>query len=168
MASPTYVPVFATRRGKELIVPRAASLPALCVKCGATATRPWRKKFYWHNPLLYLMIFFPGLLIYVIVALIVRKKMELNVPICDAHHADRRRYNLIATLMIVLCIPAGVILGNYGSQALGWITGLLMFIAFVVFYVMAGLGFAPKKIDDYGGVFRGACTAFLDQIPQQP
>ncbi|MGH9521855.1 MAG: hypothetical protein ACRD3E_04915 [Terriglobales bacterium] len=168
MASPSLIPASASRRGKELHVPRAASLPATCVKCGSAASRPWRKKFYWHNPLLYLMIIFPGLLIYAIVVLIVRKQMELNVPLCDAHHSDRKRYNLIATFMIVLCIPAGIFLGIYGSEALGWITGTLMFVAAVVFYVMAGMGFAPKKIDELGGVFRGACPAFLDQLPQQP
>lgn len=168
MASPISAPAFASRHGRDLHVPRAASLPPTCIKCGAAATTPWRKKFYWHNPLLYLMILFPGLLIYAIVALIVRKQMELNIPLCDAHHSDRKRYKLIATLMILLCIPAGVVLGMYASETLGWVTGTLMFLVSIVFYVMMGLGFGPRKIDESGGVFRGACAAFLDQLPEQP
>ena len=157
----------ASRRGKDLIVPRAAQLPAMCVKCGATATKPWRKKFYWHNPLLYIMILFPGLLIYAIVAIIVRKQMELNVPLCDGHHADRRRNLLIGTLMLIGCIPVGVILGAYVSETLGWVTGPLMFHVSLVFFSMGSLGFGPKKIDDFGGEFRGACEAFLSQLPAQ-
>lgn len=167
MAAPSIIPAIAFRRGKELNVARGASLPAICIKCGSAATKPWRKKFYWHNPLFYLMIFFPGILIYAIVALILRKQMELNVPLCDSHHADRNRYKLIALLMIILCIPAGVLLGMYGSETLGWTTGLLMFAVSVAFYVMTNMGLAPRKIDDSGAVFRGACAAFLDQLPQQ-
>ena len=157
----------ATRRGKELIVPRNASLPPFCIKCGVSATVPWRKKFYWHNPLLYLMVIFPGLLIYAIVAMIVRKQMELNLPLCETHHADRKRYKLLGTLMILGCIPAGIVLGVYVSEGLGWATGTLMFLASVVFYVMTNMGIGPRKIDEYGGEFRGACDAFLDKLPLQ-
>lgn len=137
----------------------------MCIKCGAAATTPWRKKFYWHNPALYFLVLL-NLLIYAIVAMIVRKQMELNVPLCDSHHADRKRYKLIATLMLVLCIPFGVALGVYVSEAMGWITGILMFLVSVVFYSLMGLGFAPRKIDEFGGIFRGACAAFLDQLPE--
>jgi FtsH-binding integral membrane protein len=158
-------PVLASRRAKDLFVPRSASLPPRCVKCGAAAATPWRKKFYWHNQALFLLVLL-NVIIYVIVAMIVRKQMELNVPLCDEHHANRKRYKLIATLMLILCIPVGVVLGMYLSEAMGWITGSLMFVVSIVFYAMTGLGFAPKKIDEAGGVFRGACAAFLDQLPE--
>lgn len=166
MVTPALVPAIASRKGKELIVPRAASLPAYCVKCGAPASTPWRKKFYWHNPWLTLLVLL-NILIYIVVAVIVRKNMELNVPLCDSHHADRNRYKLLAILMIVGCIPLGFLLGNFFSESLGWITGLTMFFASIVFYFLCGLGFRPTKIDDTGGVFRGACTAFLDLLPEQ-
>lgn len=113
------------------------------------------------------MILFPGLLIYAIVALIVRKQMELNIPLCDTHHADRRRYNLLAMLMLIGFIPVGAILGVYISEPLGWITGIGMFFAGVVFYSMGQLGIRPSKIDELGGVFRGAGTEFLNLLPQQ-
>lgn len=158
-------PTLASRKGKDLYVPRSASLPATCVKCGATATTPWRKKFYWHHPALLFLVLL-NILIYAIVAMIVRKQMELNVPLCEGHHADRKRYKLIATLMLVLFIPVGVVLGMYFSEAMGWITGTVMFLVSMVFYIMMGLGFAPKKIDEAGGIFRGACAAFLNQLPE--
>ncbi len=165
MVTPALVPAVASRKGKDLIVPRSASLPAQCVKCGAPASTPWRKKFYWHTPWLALLVVL-NLLIYVIVAAIVRKNMELNVPLCDNHHADRKRYKVLGIIMILGCIPVGLALGTYFSEPLGWITGLLMFFASVVFYFLCGLGFRPMKIDDNGGVFRGACTAFLDLLPE--
>ncbi len=113
------------------------------------------------------MILFPGLLIYAIVAMIVRKQMELNLPLCDAHHADRKRNKLIGTLMLVGCLPAGILLGMYASEMLGWVTGVLMFLASLVFYSLATLGIRPTKIDDNGGTFGGVCNAFLDLLPEQ-
>jgi hypothetical protein len=107
------------------------------------------------------------LLIYIVVAVIVRKNMELNVPLCDNHHADRNRYKLLAIFMICACIPVGLLLGNFFSETLGWVTGITMFFASIVFYFLCGLGFRPVKIDDTGGVFRGASTAFLDLLPEQ-
>src|SRR5690242_18011661 len=109
MATVAVSSVVATRRGKELLVPRSAALPACCIKCGQPAEKPWRKKFYWHTPWLALLVLL-NLLIYIIVAVIVRKNMELNVPLCDRHHADRKRYNLLSILMIVGFIPVGAIL----------------------------------------------------------
>ncbi len=149
-------------------MPRSASLPASCLKCGASATTPWRHKFYWHSPWFYLLILFPGLLIYIIVALIVRKQMELNLPLCEGHHADRKRNRLIALFMILGCVPVGIALGTFGSETLGWITGLLMFVASIVFYALSGMGIRVTRIDETGGVFRGACAKFLGLLPEQP
>jgi len=168
MVTPALAPAVATRRGKALIVPRTASLPAHCLKCGTPASTPWRKKFYWHPPLLYILILFPGLIIYVIVALIVRKQMELNLPLCETHHADRKRYRLIGWLMLAAFLPLGLVFGFYVSEPLGWVTGVGMFLASLVFLVLSNLGIGPTKIDEAGGMFRGACQSFLDVLPEQP
>src|SRR5262245_52238987 len=103
--APAQVPA-ACRRGKQMVVPRGSSLPASCVKCGAPAKTPWRKKFYWHHPAYYITIF-AGLLLYAIIVLIARKSMELNVPLCDAHHGERKRYNILAVILMLGAIPAG-------------------------------------------------------------
>jgi hypothetical protein len=87
-----------------LIIPapapgQAAALPQLCVKCGAPADgKPVVKTFYWHNPAFYLIIL-AGVLIYVIVAMIVRKSIRVSVPLC-AQHAHRR--SIAVTLAWVL------------------------------------------------------------------
>jgi hypothetical protein len=166
MASPVLTPALATRRGRDLVVPRSASLPAHCLKCGTAASIPWRKKFYWHNSWVYFLILL-NLLIYIIVAVVVRKQMELNLPLCDAHHADRKRYRLLGTLMLIGFVPAGLVLGANFSETLGWTTGALMFVAGLVFWQMSTLGIRASKIDEAGGVFRGASKAFLDMLPEQ-
>jgi hypothetical protein len=167
MASFTTAPIAgATRSGKKMRVPRGASLPAQCIKCGAPAQTPWRKKFYWHQPWLYILVVFPGLLIYAIVALIVRKNMELNVPLCDIHHSDRKRYNLLAAVMLIGFIPVAVVLATVFNMdgGLASLVGLAMFIVGLVFYSKASF-LRPTNIDDQSGTFQGADESFLKNLP---
>jgi hypothetical protein len=142
----------ATREGKVLVVPRGAAFPANCVKCGEPAERPWRKKFYWHNPLLYLLIIFPGLLIYAIIAMVVRKSIELAIPLCDVHHAERKRYILIGTILLLGCIPIGIFVetATHMFDGSGWLVGILMFIAGCIFLSRINL-IRPKKTRRGGG-----------------
>jgi hypothetical protein len=166
--APSTVPA-ACRQGKDLIVPRGAALPANCVKCGAAAERPWRKKFHWHSPYIYLIILF-NLLIYVIVALIVRKSIELNVPLCETHHGDRKRYNILAAVLMLGALPTGLLIGMTipGSEGIAILMGTIMFVAGLVFWVIASGYIRPKKIDETQAVFRGAGEAFLQLLPPKP
>jgi hypothetical protein len=156
----------AVRRGKELHIPRFSALPPLCVNCGAAAQVPWRKKFYWHTQWIFLLVLL-NIVVYLIVALIVRKQMELNVPLCDKHHAERKRYNLLGALFTLGALPVGIFIGTAFNDAEGfaWLTGFGMFVAGVVFLILAGKYLRPKKIDDQGGIFTGASEAFLTQLP---
>ncbi|HUJ81274.1 MAG TPA: hypothetical protein VLW83_05295, partial [Candidatus Acidoferrales bacterium] len=65
------------RDGKNLVVTRGAEVPPICVRCGEAATGGLLlKKFYWHEPWVYLLLL-PGVIWYIIAALIVRKRMDL-------------------------------------------------------------------------------------------
>jgi hypothetical protein len=159
----------ATRDGKILVVPRGSAFPANCVKCGEPAERPWRKKFYWHHPALYLMVIFPGLLIYAIVAMVVRKSIELSVPLCDVHQSERKRYIIIGTILLLGCIPAGVIAETelHLFDGAGFIVGTLMFFAGCIFLARIN-PIRPKKIDEFGAEFTGASEEFLKLLPPKP
>ncbi len=80
-------PAHAWREGDRLFIPAGGQLPPYCITCGEPAEDYIHQRFTWHHPLLYLLIFW-GFLPYVIVALIVRKKMEVEVPMCR-HHGHR-------------------------------------------------------------------------------
>src|SRR4051794_16174174 len=55
------------REGNALIVHKYATFSDRCIKCGSTENvTPLRRTLYWHNPALYILILFPGLLIYAI------------------------------------------------------------------------------------------------------
>ena len=77
----------AYREGKILVVvPSGCGLPARCVKCGAPSETLLTKAFRWHSSWVYLLIL-PGLIFYVIVALVVQRKARIGVPFCGAHRS---------------------------------------------------------------------------------
>ncbi len=81
------------RDGMFLVVPaHEASLPGRCVVCNAPAAERLMRRLYWRPGAYYLLILLSALL-YVIVAVIVRKRAQVEVGLCQ-QHASRRRPGL--------------------------------------------------------------------------
>ena len=71
-------------KGSLFVVRPGGLLPNRCVKCGSAPSEPWLDlTFFWHHPALFLLLVSP--IIYLIVSLIVGKKVTLAVPLCAAH-----------------------------------------------------------------------------------
>ncbi|MGC2695968.1 MAG: hypothetical protein WA738_09270 [Candidatus Angelobacter sp.] len=159
------------RDGGKLIVPAAVQgwnipLPPPCVKCGAPANgKPVHKNFSWHHPALYLLIL-AGVLVYLIVALIVRKSMRLTVPLC-AQHAQRRSLAVnLAWVIPLIGIADAFILPNFGVDGgLVALITVVMILAGIVIWAIVDYPIRPKFIDQYHGVFTGFCEAYLQQFP---
>ena len=163
----------ACRKGKLLVIPRGAALPPNCVKCGAPAEKPWRKKFYWHPPLLALCLLLMtiGLLLYVILGFALRKTMDLNVPLCAVHHRERKKYLAIGTILFVLFVPMGMAAAYWlpidSREAIGGFIGTAGFIGSLVFLILGTNYIRPKRIDNTHGEFTGTSEAFLQLLPPQ-
>lgn len=154
-------------QGKTLVVGRNITLPPICVKCGQpTARDPIKKTFQWHNPWLFLMILFPGLLFYLIVALIVRKKFELAVPVCEEHKLRRRRLLWTAAVLLLGGIPFGILLDSLGATS-GWVALLVIsvILAGMVFWAVGLNLLSPTYIGENYATFKGAGNDFLTQLP---
>ncbi len=152
--------------GNILVVPPGAALPAGCVKCGGAPARWLKKTFYWHNPLLYLLIL-AGLLIYGIVVLIVRKQAQLAVPLCEAHDSARKTKLWIGAILLLGCIPLPVALGTYlNSDAAGPIAFLLGIVMFFAGAIMISLSQVLRAtyIGDDCAKFKGADPNFLARL----
>lgn len=149
-------------RSGRFVVSRDTILPPQCVKCGNPATEPWlRKTFYWHHPGFYVLLISP--LIYVIVALIVNKKVALWVPLCGAHKKMRSALLWTAGILLVGCIPLPVALGSNGDDSavtLAICLGIAMFIAGGICLACSSL-LRPTYIGAQAAEFTGACPAFL-------
>jgi hypothetical protein len=171
MPAPPVFPI--TRDGAKLVIPVAmalpmALLPPVCVKCGAPADgTPVEKTFYWHPQWLYVLIFI-GVLIYAIVALVMRKQMRLRVPLCRQHAERRRGLLILAGILPVIGIADTFILPSFGVD-----TGLVVLVAVafilagLVLWAVAGSPIRPTFIDQYQGIFTGCSETFLQQFPQR-
>src|SRR5262245_13935624 len=105
------------RTGDRLVVSRlvdganeGATLPPFCVKCGAPSASTLSKSFYWHQPWLYVFIFF-GAVPYALLAMILRKRIDLKIPLCADHRRRRRNFILAAWLVALGGIAFPFVLG---------------------------------------------------------
>jgi hypothetical protein len=152
--------------GDVLVVPRGAVLPAYCVKCAGAPQRWLQKKFYWHDPLLYLLIIL-GVLVYAIVSLIVRKQAQLAVPLCEAHESARKTKLWIGVVLLLGCIPLPVALSvsinTDAAAGLGFLLGVVMFFAGLITISLSQV-LRPKYIGDDCAKFKGAAPEFLARL----
>jgi hypothetical protein len=151
-----------------LVMSKEAALPDRCVKCNSPANGlRLKRNLYWHNPIYYLLIF-GGVLLYLIVALIVRKSATVNIPLCEAHLA-RRRHMLIAGWLVFLLLGIGgfivAIAGNEPTLAL---LGVLGFFAGLILLIIAARTVIPTRIDDRFVWLKGINSDYLNGLPQWP
>lgn len=160
------------RRGSKLIIPAPAPgqpviLPAPCIRCGAPADgKPVTKTYAWHHPAIYLTIL-AGVLIYVIVAVIVRKLMKVTVPLC-ARHAQRRSIAVILAWVLPLIGIADIVIlsqFNVNGGVIALIAIALIF-AGIILWAVVGMPIRPSFIDQFRGEFSGFCKDYLQQFPE--
>src|SRR5690349_16062585 len=117
------------RDGNRLVMYKGATLPDRCVHCNEPANgRRLKRTLYWHHPLIYLVVL-AGVLVYVIVALVVRKRAVVMIGMCDRHYAWRLRSMLLWWLITAAC----AVLLWYGIRANSPIAGWAILTAVVVF-----------------------------------
>ena len=160
------------RRGSKLIIPaplpgQPAILPPPCAKCGAPADgKPVERTYYWHHPAIYLTIL-AGLLIYVIVALIVRKSMKVRVPLCAGHVQRRSIAVTLAWVLPLIGIADAFVLPQFNVD--GGIVALLtvvLVLAGLVIWAVVASPIRPSFIDPTRGEFTGFCDDYVQQFPE--
>lgn len=154
------------REGKKLFTRSETPFPDRCIKCNAPANGFRIKRvLYWHHPACYALILC-NLLIYAIVALVIRKKAVLHIGLCEVHRKQRRT-------AIIACL-----IGVFGGLALfmasaatdnGWlaIAGLGALLTGIVWGLVWGRTIAATKIENDNVWASGAGRAFLDQLPER-
>ena len=152
--------------GDKFVIPRDAVLPNRCLKCENAPTDPWlTKTFHWHHPALCFLLLQP--LIYVIVALIVRKKIELALPLCDVHKSIRKRRLWIGWGLLLACIPLpsglAASVENDTATGLAIILGFGMFLAGLVF-IACSSPLRVTRIRSDSAEFKGASRDFLANL----
>lgn len=155
------------RLGDRYVLFRGAVPPPVCIKCGAAVTtQPAVKPFYWHPPAWYLLILV-NLLVYVVVAMIVRKRFDVAVPLCDAHLARRRTLRwtaggLLAASAALFAVT--FVLGKDGPEPFTCVGSVLSFFASFIVFAVGERTLLPKRIDEESAEFGGVCNAFLAKL----
>jgi len=151
------------RQGSTLVVQAGTRFPPRCVKCNAPAVHPQPdRKLYWHSPWLYMLIL-AGILVYAVVALVVRKTATVAPGLCAEHRAARRRWIAVAWAGPVLGI-AVAFTGNAAAVSIGLMGGLL---ALVLGMSRAQI-VVPARIEDGWVHLKGCGESFLAGLPAWP
>jgi hypothetical protein len=128
------------RREVTLPIPSIGSreLPAVCMRCGKPASNVVPKTFGWHPGWVYLMVLLVGLP-YILLYVLLSKRVHLQTPFCDKHkrHWASRRLILAETFILCLMVLAGLFLADSAlePQARRALDGL-----FVILFVVLPLG----------------------------
>jgi len=148
-------------------------LPPRCFKCNEPATgTPLRRKLYWNHPALLLLILVGiliriGILLYIIVAIITRKRAKVDIQLCDRHRAVRRNFILLGWIGAFASM-ALFALGASVHQPIIYGIGVVTFFGCVIVGLrMAGTSRA-KRIRKKTVWMTGAGKEFLASLPQWP
>jgi hypothetical protein len=156
------------RDGSVLVMLPNTSLPHRCVKCNAVADQPTReRKVYWHHPGIYVLVLI-NLIIYAIVAAIVRKTAIVSPGLCSEHKEKHRNAMIIgwglALLGIGLFIAAGMgAAPDHTGEVV--LAGLLAIFTGIVWGIVVGRIVYAKRIDEQFVRLRGCGPEFLDSLP---
>lgn len=154
------------REDKTLVVSKDAVLPDRCVKCNAVTTSRLKRKLSWHHPAIYLIILV-AVLIYAIVAMVLRKKATIEVGLCEEHKAQRRTFIWIS-LLVALGGLGGFVLAIIAEDGTPAFIGLLLLVAAIIFGARSTRVVYAQKIDDRFVWLRGVNADYLDQFQPWP
>jgi hypothetical protein len=146
-------------------------LPPVCMCCGAEATVFKTKQFSWYPtwvPLLLLI----GLLPFIIVALILTKRMRVKAPLCKRHRNHwfaRQALILLSFLGLIGLVVSTVVLAptpmKEETTALLFIGGVVGFLAWLVFAVVLHVGtIRPTEITRYSITLEGVAPEFKEAV----
>jgi hypothetical protein len=154
----------AWRDGNVLVLSPDASLPHRCVKCNEPAEEPTKsRKVYWHSSWIYLL-FLVNILIYAIVALIVRRKAVIAPGLCAAHKT-RRRIGMGIAWALLLAGFALIGFGMKGKNPGAVFGGFLVILLAVIVSTTVTRILRANRIDARYVRLKGCGTAFLDSMP---
>jgi hypothetical protein len=159
----------AWRHGALLIVARTVDLPDRCIKCNAPASFRLRRTYYWHHPAIYITIF-AGLLIYVILALVLRKSANVGVGLCPPCRDKRQRSIWIGLFVMLASVVMVLVTAMYLSKLSDLFylvipVSFLVFLCAALFLNNALYVLTATLIDERVARFERAGPAFLDTLP---
>lgn len=152
-------------------------LPYVCMFCGRQAVTRVKQKFQWHPPWIFLLILV-SVLVYIIVALLLTKKMVVRVPACNDHEGYWRRRGWRIGLSFLVVAGLGVAGIAYlttqppgaADAASGLICGgggVLFFVWLVGAAIYSAGGIRPTEITDVTIRLAGVHDDFVHALREE-
>ncbi len=159
------------RDGKYLVARREDSeWPKRCVKTNVPTNNLKTIRLYWHPPV-YFGLLVLNLLIYAIVAVIVRKKAVVDVPI-SAEYAAKRSWRIaIAWAFGLTSFATGIFLlaSNDRQDEMRAVISFGLLMAVPVITAVAGIILTrivyPRKMNDRYAWIAGVSPEYLEELP---
>lgn len=159
----------ASRYGDYALMPRyEASMPHRCIRCNGPASgERLHKNVYWHHPAWYLLLLgrMGGMILYVIIALIVRKKASIEYSLCENHYRRRK---------LGMALGIGCLLGMFVLAGAGIGLELPLLVAMSPLFGLVAIAgpfimrmVTVSKIDD-SYAYYNVGESFLQSLPPPP
>lgn len=143
------------RDGKGVVLRPGGTLPPRCVKCNEPAAQPMQpRKVYWHHWAWYLLVFV-NIVIYAVVALIIRRKADVTYGVCARHRMRRRMF---------ICIGVGGVVLGALAIAVDPAVGMIVALAALVAGLFGSRLAYPTRITKEEVRLAGCNEAFLDSL----
>lgn len=152
------------RSNALLVMTKQASLPNRCIKCNAPTAERLKRKLQWHHPALYLLILI-SILVYAIVAMVVRKTATVHIGLCDEHR-ESRKLSMIITVFLALVAMLLAIAGVQFETPAMVFAGIAFVIAAAIYGSLTIRVVAPTKIDEHFVWLKGIDTSYLQEFPE--
>jgi hypothetical protein len=160
------------RKGNLLVMHKRAVLPDRCVKSNRPAHgRRLRRRLYWHHPVVFLALVL-NVLIYIALALALRKTATIDIGLSKEWFAKRRRAIIVGWTLVLVSVMA-VVLGLVSIHRIP-LSGLLipsgvaLFLGGAIFGLIAARMVAPQRITDHYVWLKGVHRDFLNELPDWP
>lgn len=160
-----YAPAGATDvhvEGTKLVAANGIQLPPMCMKCGAAPTH-WRAQRYQYTPpWAFLVLGWIGVLAF-------SKRATFQIPLCETHRAEWKKWTLIAGLSwipgLVLIAVAAAIGDDTVEPILVLVAVVLLLGALIAALAMRGRrGVYPSKINATHSWLQGVHASVLQAV----
>ena len=154
------------REGKVLVMRKGGDFPHRCIKCNEPSTAPRRRcKLSWHSPWLYVLILL-ALLLYAIVAAIVRKTAVVHIGLCERHQRRVLWGRIVGwggLALEIALVWAGL---GLDMPQLPMIA-LALLLPWIIAAMVISRLVLPVRIDEHYVRLKGCGPAFLRSLPDR-
>lgn len=152
------------RNKSTLVMTKEAMLPGRCVKCNVPTNERLKRKLTWHHPALYLLIL-ASILIYAIVAMVVRKTATVNIGFCPDHLAARKKHLGVTWALGLGCVASFFIAAMFDDINFAFL-GIVLILSTAVYGITTLRVVAPTKIDEQLVWLKGVNPEYLQEFPE--